>query len=262
MISRARPESNPSIIHVPGSTVLLLALINACLLTGCATLPGPADPDDPFERYNRAMYSFNDSVDRAVVKPVAKAYVAVVPKPVNKGITNFFGNLDDMVVLINDVLQFKLFQAASDTGRILANSTLGLLGFVDVATPMGLRKHNEDFGQTLGRWGIGSGPYLVLPFFGPSSPRDGIGLFVDYTRFDPTINLVDEVATRNSMLVLDIIDTRAGLLSTGRLLAVAALDPYTFTREAYMQRRQHLVYDGNPPDEDFDDFEDESSTKD
>jgi len=125
-----------------------------------------------------------------------------------------------------------------------------------------LRKHNEDFGQTLGRWGIGSGPYLVLPFFGPSSPRDGIGLFVDYTRFDPTINLVDEVATRNSMLVLDIIDTRAGLLSTGRLLAVAALDPYTFTREAYMQRRQHLVYDGNPPDEDFDDFEDESSTKD
>lgn len=235
----------------------LLMLVTLCLLSGCATVSGPADPHDPFERYNRAMYQFNDSLDKAVIKPIAKGYVAVVPEPVNKGITNFFGNLGDVLVLINNVLQLKLPQAASDTGRVIVNSTIGLLGIIDVATPIGLRKHNEDFGQTLGRWGIGSGPYLVLPFFGPSSPRDGIGLYVDYSQFNLTTNQVEDAATRNALLITNAIDTRADLLSASRLLETAALDPYTFTREAYLQRRRHLVYDGNPPLEEFEDFEDD-----
>ena len=235
----------------------LLMLVTLCLLSGCATVSGPADPRDPFERYNRAMYQFNDSLDKAVIKPIAKGYVAVVPEPVNKGITNFFDNLGDVVVLINNVLQLKLTQAASDTGRVIVNSTIGLLGIIDVATPIGLRKHNEDFGQTLGRWGIGSGPYLVLPFFGPSSPRDGIGLYVDYSQFNLTTNRVEDNSTRNALLITDAIDTRAGLLPASRLLETAALDPYTFTREAYLQRRRYLVYDGNPPLEEFEDFEDD-----
>ncbi len=243
-------------LHVTGRAARLLALITTCLLSGCATINGPTEPHDPFERYNRAMFQFNDSLDKAVIKPVAKAYVAVVPTPVNKGVTNFFGNLGDVVVTINDLLQFKLGQAASDATRVIVNSTLGLLGIIDVATPMGLRKHREDFGQTLGRWGIGSGPYLVLPFFGPSSPRDGIGLYVDYSQFDITFNRVEDDATRHSMFVIDVVDTRAGLLSASRILDAAALDPYAFTREAYLQRRRNLVYDGNPPIEEFEDFED------
>jgi len=249
-------------IHSISRGALLVVLISSCLLSGCATINGPADPHDPFERYNRSMYQFNESLDKAIIKPVAKAYVAVVPKPVNKGVTNFFGNLDDVIVLINDVLQLKLPQAASDATRIIFNTTVGLLGFIDVASPMGLQKHREDFGQTLGYWGIGSGPYLVLPFFGPSSPRDGIGLYVDYSRFDPTFNLVEDKASRNAMFTIDVIDSRAGLLSASRILDTAALDPYTFTREAYLQRRRYLVYDGDPPIEEFEDFEDDPTADD
>jgi len=248
------------IIHQVSRGILLLTLITTCLLTGCATVHGPTDPHDPLERYNRAMYKFNDTLDRSVIKPVAKGYVAIVPRPVNKGITNFFGNLGDVIVLMNDLLQFKLTQAASDTARIVINSTIGLLGIIDVATPMGLKKHREDFGQTLGYWGIGNGPYLVLPFFGSSSPRDGIGLYVDYNQFDPTFNLIDDHTTRATMFTIDVIDTRAGLLSASRLLDMAALDPYAFAREAYLQRRQYLVYDGNPPIEDLEDFEGEPAT--
>lgn len=239
------------------SSARLLLIFNTFILTGCASINGPTEPHDPYERYNRAMYQFNDSLDKAIIKPVAKGYDAVVPGPVRKGITNFFGNLDDVIVLINDILQFKITQAASDTARIVVNSTVGLFGLIDVARPMGLRKHREDFGQTLGRWGIGSGPYLVLPFFGPSSPRDGIGLYVDYSQFDPTFNLVDDNSTRNTMFATDVINTRAGLLSASRILDTASLDPYVFVREAYLQRRQSLVYDGSPPEEEWDEELDE-----
>jgi len=243
--------------EVVNNRSLLLIFISLCLLlSGCTTVSGPADPRDPFERYNRAMYQFNDSLDKAVLKPVAKGYVAVVPEPVNKGITNFFANLDDVVVLINNALQLKLTQAASDTGRVIVNTTIGLLGFIDVATPIGLRKHNEDFGQTLGRWGVGSGPYLILPILGPSSTRDAMKFFVDYdSRLNPTFRVKDTV-TQNTLAAINFIDTRANLLPTSQLLETAALDPYTFTREAYLQRRRHLVYDGNPPIEEFEDYED------
>lgn len=252
--------------NISGS--LLLVFISITLFNGCATVNGPTDPRDPLERYNRAMYQFNESLDKNVIKPVAKAYVAVVPSFVNKGITHFFSNLDDVTVLANDLLQFKLVQASSDAMRILINSTFGLFGLFDVASPIGLKKHREDFGQTLGYWGVNSGAYLVLPFFGPSSLRDGMGLYVDYSQFDPTLNFVDDTATRNTMFTIDVIDNRADLLSASRLVQEAALDPYIFIREAYLQRRQSLVYDGNPPMEEFDDFdefddfEDELKTED
>ena len=157
--------------------------------------------------------------------------------------------------MINNVLQLKLIEAASDTGRIIVNSTIGLLGVIDVATPMGLRKHHEDFGQTLGRWGVGSGPYLVLPFFGSSSPRDGIGLYVDYSQFNITTSRVKDDTTRNALLVTNLIDKRAELLPASCILETAAIDPYIFVREAYLQRRRNMVYDGNPPIEKFEELE-------
>ncbi len=228
------------------------------VVTGCARLNGPPAPHDPFERYNRAMYTFNDSFDRAIAKPVAKVYRAAMPSWADKGVTNFFSNIDDIAVILNDLLQLKFRQCIADMGRFLVNSTLGLAGFIDIATALGLPKHYEDFGQTLGYWGVPPGPYLMLPFLGPNTIRDTTGLAVDLYEFDPTLNLVDHVAIRNRLLLTDLIDTRADLLQSSRLLETAALDPYTFLREAYLQRRQYLVYDGNPPQDDkLDPFADE-----
>lgn len=232
--------------------LLLLALF----ATGCTTLEGPRDPRDPFEGYNRAMYDFNSDFDKALFRPVAEAYDEYVPRPVNTGISNFFNNLDDVLVLLNDLLQLKFAQAASDLSRLAWNSTVGLFGLIDVATPMGLPKHNEDFGQTLGHWGLGSGPYLVLPFLGPSSVRDGTGLLADW-QVDPVMQ-VENPDERWGLVITDAVDTRAGLLRASNILETAALDPYIFMRDAYLQRRQSLVYDGNPPVEDeFDPFAEE-----
>lgn len=227
--------------------------------SGCASINGPTEPHDPFERYNRAMYSFNEGFDKHVAKPVAEVYNDVMPAPVDKGITNFFSNLDDVIVLVNDLLQFKIEQAAQDFSRILFNTTVGLFGIFDVATHLDLPKHHEDFGQTLGYWGVPSGPYFVLPFLGPSTIRDTAGLGTDYAYFDPTFNLVDDSATSWSLTTLYFIDRRSDLLGVSKLLNVAALDPYVFTREAYLQRRQNMVYDGNPPMEDFEDYEEEEA---
>jgi phospholipid-binding lipoprotein MlaA len=242
----------------------LIALLTLLvLLPGCATLKGPPDPHDPWERFNRTMYSFNDAMDRAVLKPVAKGYRFITPNFIEKGVSNFFSNLGEVQIIANDLLQFKLLQALADTGRLLINSTIGIGGLFDVATPMGLKKNNEDFGQTLGKWAIGSGPYLVLPFFGPSSPRDSTGLVVDYRYFDP-IREVDNIKTRRALYVLDAINLRAQLLEAGVILDQAAYDPYIFMREAYIQRRRNLIYDGNPPavpiegeDDEFDIFADD-----
>jgi len=212
---------------------------------------GEADPNDPFESYNRSVHSFNQGFDRTVAKPVAQTYQEVMPTWADKGITNFFGNLGDVIVLSNDLLQFKFEQAASDTARILFNTTAGLLGFIDVASHMDLPKHNEDFGQTLGYWGVPSGPYFVLPFFGPSSIRDTAGMVVDYSYFDPVVNNVAHFSDRSALFIIDFVDTRADFLKATRLLDEAALDHYIFTREAYLQRREYYVYDGDPPMEDF-----------
>lgn len=237
-------------------TKIVLFLL-AIFSTGCASINGPTEPHDPFERYNRAMYSFNEGFDRHVAKPVAKAYNKVMPAPVDKGITNFFSNLDDVIVLANDLLQFKMMQAAQDFSRILFNTTIGLFGIFDVATHLDLPKHNEDFGQTLGYWGVPAGPYFVLPVLGPSTIRDTAGLGTDYAYFDPTFNLINDSATSWSLTGLYFIDRRSDLLNMSKLLDIAALDPYVFTREAYLQRRQNLVYDGNPPMEDFENYDDE-----
>ncbi|MBL1274509.1 MAG: VacJ family lipoprotein [Ectothiorhodospiraceae bacterium] len=234
-----------------------LALLLACtVISGCATLSAPTEPHDPFESYNRVVHNINQSFDKSIATPVAQTYQNVMPDWADKGVTNFFGNLDDVTVLANDLLQLKFDQAASDAARILFNTTAGLLGLIDVATHMDLPKHNEDFGQTLGYWGVPSGPYFVLPFFGPSSIRDTVGISADYTYFDPVIRNVEHVNARSALFVSKFVDTRADFLSASRILETAALDHYIYTREAYLQRRQYHVYDGDPPEDDFDDFDD------
>ncbi|MCB1785793.1 MAG: VacJ family lipoprotein [Chromatiaceae bacterium] len=216
------------------------------VLSGCASVDD-RDPSDPFERYNRDMYRFNDAIDRSVMRPLARGYRAITPATVDRGVTNFFNNLEDVRSAVNNLLQFKIGRAFSDVGRVAVNSTIGILGLLDVASNMNLPRYDEDFGQTLGVWGVGSGPYIVLPFFGPSSGRDGIGVVVDWFT-DPVI-LVDNDYVRWGLRGLDIVDTRADLLDASRVIEQAALDPYAFIRDAYLQRRQDLVYDGNPPQE-------------
>lgn len=228
--------------------VLLIALFGS----GCATMQSP-DKRDPFEGFNRAAYAFNDDLDRAILKPLATGYQKVVPGSINNSITNFFSNLDDLVVLVNSLLQLKFEQSLSDLGRITVNTTIGLAGLLDVASEMDLPKHNEDFGQTLGYWGVGSGHYLVLPFLGPSTLRDGLALPVDW-ELDP-VAYIDDDETYWGVVVLRAVDKRAGLLRASRILDTAALDPYTFMRDAYLQRRQNLVYDGNPPQTAIDEFD-------
>lgn len=221
----------------------LLVLVGA--VSGCAH----NNPRDPLEPFNRGVYAFNDAVDRAVLRPVATGYRAVTPQFVRTGVRNFFSNLDDVTVLINNLLQLKIPQALSDTGRFVLNSTVGLLGFIDVATQVGLEKHNEDFGQTLGYWGIGSGPYLVIPFLGPSSFRDGVGKFVDAAYTD-LVWYIDHIRTRNILLGTRVVSHREALLDSEKVLdAAAGPDRYAFIRDAFLQRRRNLVHDGNPPPE-------------
>jgi phospholipid-binding lipoprotein MlaA len=215
------------------------------LATGCATGPN-ANPDDPLEPFNRQVTSFNDALDNAVLKPVATAYRDALPSPVRKGVSNFFGNLADVWSFVNSVAQFKLQNSAETFIRVNVNTFFGLGGLLDIATEAGIDRHSEDFGQTLGRWGVGSGPYLVLPFFGPSTVRDTAALPVDFV-YGSAVGYVSNVPLRNSLRGLRVIDTRAKLLSVSELLEGAALDKYSFTRDAFLQRRRNEVYDGNPP---------------
>jgi len=224
------------------------SVLAACLLLLVGALSGCAHTNtrDPLEPLNRGIFAFNDAVDNVVVKPVAMGYRAVLPQFVRTGVSNFFSNLDDITVIVNGFLQLKIPQAVSDSGRFLINTTVGVLGLFDVATHLGLEKHNEDFGQTLGYWGIGSGPYLVLPFLGPSSLRDGLGRWADYAFLDPVIQ-IDHMRTRNQVLALRATQYREQLLDSEKVLEAAAIDRYAFLRDAYLQRRRNLVYDGNPP---------------
>lgn len=216
----------------------------ALILSGCAGSPHQ-DPRDPWEGWNRGVQSFNDKLDDYVMKPVAKGYQKVTPSFVDQGVTNFFSNVDDIGVIANDLLQFKLLQTGQDAGRLLVNSTLGLVGFVDVASHMDLPKHNEDLDQTLGAWGIPSGPYLVLPFLGPSSPRGVVGVAGD-TASNP-INWINPVAIPWGSGVLKTVDLRADLLSASKIMDEASVDRYEFIRNAYFQQRNYLIHDGNPP---------------
>ena len=223
--------------------LIVLLLLPLVLLGGCAT----NSPRDPLEPLNRAIYSFNDGIDTALIRPVAEGYRAVFPAAVRTGISNVFANVNDVLIALNNLLQGKLVNAVTDVGRVLVNSTIGVVGIFDVATQFGLEKHNEDFGQTLGWWGVGDGPYLVLPIVGPSNLRDAVARIVDY-KTDP-ITYVRSMSLRNSLWGTRALSQRADLLDTSKILETAALDPYEFLRDAYLQRRRSLVYDGAPPRE-------------
>lgn len=243
-------------MHASSSLRSLFLCALLAVTTGCASVNAPGAKVDPLEPFNREVYAFNADLDAKIMKPTARAYQRHVPHPIRRGISNFFSNLDDVVVLFNDLLQFKGSQAVNDTLRLSVNTVFGLFGLLDIATPAGLPKHNEDFGQTLGTWGLGTGPYLVLPFLGPSDARDATGLAVDLTYVDP-VEQVNNHPLRLGLLLTRVVNTRAQLLKATNVLDQAALDPYVFTRDAYLQRRRSLLYDGNPPPQKFDDFNDD-----
>jgi phospholipid-binding lipoprotein MlaA len=231
----------------------LLAFVLASLLSACASTNAPKA--DPLEGLNRATYAFNDAADRAVLKPVAEGYKKVTPDFVRSGVSNVFSNFADVAVSLNNFLQGKPKDGASDVSRFLVNSTLGVLGLFDVATPMGLEKHEEDFGQTLGKWGVGPGPYLVIPFMGPSTLRDAVGRGVDSRA--GWGKQVDHVRTRNAATGAELINVRASLLGAGETLDQAALDKYQFLRDAYLQRRLRMVNDGKVTAEQLDQLDDD-----
>jgi phospholipid-binding lipoprotein MlaA len=225
-----------------------LSIILLLSLSACVTLPpnSPRAPQDPWESWNRGVYKVNDKLDRAFAKPVAKTYVRVVPHPIRTGVSNFFENLRTPTVMINDALQFKFGAAANDLGRFLLNSTLGIGGVLDPATSAGLDKNNEDFGQTLGHWGVHPGPFVELPILGPSDVRDAPAKFVDaYTN---PAQYISNLAVRYGLYGVNLIDTRASLLSLEDTLK-HVYDPYAFIRDAYLQRRAYLVSDGKISEE-------------
>jgi phospholipid-binding lipoprotein MlaA len=225
-----------------GAAVLAVAVLS----TGCATGPN-ANPKDPIEPMNRSISRFNDSLDENVLKPVATNYQEVMPDLVQKGVRNVFNNLSDIWSTVNNGLQLKGRDTAESLMRSVVNTVFGIYGIFDVATPIGLQRHPEDFGQTLGAWGVPNGPYVVLPLFGPSTLRDTAGMPVD-TSMDLVRNL-DDVPARNTAMSLRVVDKRASLLGASNLLSEASIDKYSFTRDAYLQYRRNLVFDGNPPDE-------------
>lgn len=225
-----------------------LAALLPLLLSACAStsVPGAgSDPRDPYENYNRAMFEFNRAFDDNLLKPVAKGYMTVLPSVVRSAIGNFFGNIGDVWTAANNYLQGKPKDGTTDVVRVVFNSTFGIAGLIDVATPMGLPKHEEDFGQTLGVWGTKSGPYVVLPFFGPSTLRDAFAKPIDLYADPLTASNNVPVRVENSARALRLVDDRAAMLETGSLMESAALDPYQFFRDAYLQRRENRIQDGN-----------------
>ncbi len=222
----------------------LLAVAATLVLSGCATTGG-GRAYDPFEPVNRAMYAINEPIDKNLIKPVAQAYVDYVPSVIRTGISNYFNNIDDLFSALNGLLQGKLDKAGNDMGRVMINTFPGILGLIDVASDLGIPRGNEDFGQTFGYWGLPQGPYLFVPLFGPTTVRDGTG-FVLRVLWSPTTEIPD-VAVRNVIYGLGGLDLRAQALGATSLIDEASLDPYTFVRRAYLQRREYLVYDGNPP---------------
>ena len=232
---------------------IAISVALAFSVSGCATQANK----DPLESMNRGIYKFNDTADKAVIKPIAGAYKAVLPSPIRTGIHNFFSNQGTVTSLINNLLQFVFSKAMDNAGRLVINSTVGLGGLVDVASMDNVPKHNADFGQTLGKWGVGSGAYIVLPFIGPSTLRDTAGLAVDTVYLDP-IQLLDEARARNQLRLVKFIDLRAQYLPASDLIDDAALDPYIFMRDAYLQRRAIAIHGDVPVhDDDFDDDDEE-----
>ncbi|MFO1280202.1 MAG: VacJ family lipoprotein [Burkholderiaceae bacterium] len=226
------------------------------LLAGCASGPG-ANPRDPWEPMNRQVFAFNEAFDEAAFKPVAVAYKTATPRLVRAGVTNFFNNLGDAWSLFNNVLQGKLQASVETYFRLTVNTIWGIGGVFDIATEIGVEPHPEDFGQTLGLWGLPTGPYLVLPFFGPSNVRDALATPAD--TFGYPVTLVNPVALRNSLAALNAVDKRANFLRAGDLLEESALDKYVFSRDVFLQKRRNDIYDGSPPPEDENPPEPENS---
>ncbi len=228
-----------------------MSIIRPILLLLSLTLGGCAsnNPKDPFEGFNRSMYSFNDTLDKAVLKPVATGYKAVLPDRAQKMVHNFFSNIDDIFGTANSLLQFKFEQATSDFTRVWVNTIFGVFGLFDVAHK--LEKSNEDFGQTLGYWGVSSGPYLVLPLLGPSSVRDGAGTTV--SSYYGVIENIEDIPVRNTLYATSKVDQRVQLLDVETIIEDIVVDRYSFIRDAYMMRRLSLVHDGNPPKIKYDD---------
>jgi phospholipid-binding lipoprotein MlaA len=226
---------------------IIVAILLAWLAAGCTAMTDRAEAYDPWEGMNRKTFAFNDAVDKAVLKPVAQAYQKVTPPFMQEGVGNFYSNLEDVGTGINNFLQGKFGNGLSDTGRVVVNTIFGVFGLWDVATPMGLEKHEEDFGQTLGWWGVNPGPYFVIPFLGPSTVRDAPARFIDPSWYWP--RLLDNDRLYWSLWGLDKVRQRAGLLKAEGVLDDAALDKYSFLRDAWWQRRRNQVYDGSPPRE-------------
>ena len=222
-------------------------LLVCLLVSGCATMGEERDPRDPWEGFNRGVYRFNDAFDEYLARPVARGYVKALHQEIRTRIGNFFANLADPLIGVNNFLQGKFEEGVNDWARFAFNSTFGILGLHDFASDAGLEKHNEDFGQTFGRWGAGQGPYLVLPFLGSSTLRDGVGTGVDMW-LDP-MGEIQPDDVKYSLIALRVVNLRADLLEASRILEEAALDRYVFQRDAYLQRRRSLVYDGRPPRE-------------
>ena len=236
-----------TMMNTRGVAPKALVLAAALVMAGCASGP-QANPNDPFEPYNRSMTTFNDNVDEAVLKPVATAYRDVTPSFMRTGVTNFFANLGDAWSFVNNLLQFEGLAAYESLVRFNVNTVFGLGGVFDVASEMDIDRHKQDFGLTLGRWGVPTGPYLVLPLLGPSTVRDTAALPVD--SYGNLLREVDPVSARNSLYALRIVDKRAGLLGAGSVLETAALDKYSFTRDAFLQYRSQQASSGRLQNDD------------
>ena len=231
-------------INLTKRSASLALLAGVLALQGCATVK-TADARDPWESMNRSVYQFNDVVDNVAIKPAAQLYAKVLPSFVRTGVSNFLGNLGDVWSMANSALQLKGQATAETFMRINVNTFFGLGGLLDVATEMRLEKRREDFGQTLGYWGVKPGPYVVLPLLGPSTLRDTLALPLDM-QGDVSRQISDE-ATRNALTVTRVLDIRSGLLQTVDVVKAASLDPYSFVRDGFLQKRRNDIYDGNPP---------------
>jgi len=220
----------------------LAALVAAALLAGCAATPSRVDPLEPF---NRAMFEVNDVAEKVVIKPVVSAYTTVIPSPVRTAVSNVFGNIEDLFSAVNGLLQGKTDKAGNDLGRVMVNTLWGLGGLIDVATDAGIERGNEDFGQTFGFWGLGQGPYLFIPFFGPTTIRDGSGFLIRVAA--GPVGFIPDVPVRNSLYGVGYVDLQAQAKEARAVVDTAALDRYRFIRNAYLQKRRYDVFDGEPP---------------
>ena len=225
--------------------VLLVALVVG--LQACATVKTP-DPRDPFESFNRSVSSFNDGLDNAVIKPVATVYKGITPNWMRTGVRNFFNNIQDVWSIVNNGLQGRGLDMGDSIGRVMLNTSFGLFGLIDIASEANIERHTTDFGMTLGRWGVGAGPYVVLPLLGPYTLREVGALPVDWN--GDLVYQYSDQTTALELTGLKIVDYRASLLGAGDVVEGAALDKYSFTRDAYLQRQRNKQYDGNPPEDD------------